>query len=67
MWMYHSHYDESPDIQAGLYGPLIIYNKGVLDSSTGLPKDVDREFVLLYLVRTAARVIVVRGVYALHS
>jgi hypothetical protein len=67
MWMYHSHYDESPDIQAGLYGPLIIYNKGVLDSTTGLPKDVDREFVLLYLVRFTPRVIAVRCVYALHS
>ena len=53
MWMYHSHYDESADINAGLYGPLIIYNKGVLSSTTGLPKDVDREFVLLYLVSHA--------------
>jgi hypothetical protein len=50
MWMYHSHYDESADINAGLYGPLIVYNKGILDNTTGLPKDVDREFVLLYLV-----------------
>jgi hypothetical protein len=46
----NAHYDESADINAGLYGPLIVYNKGILDNTTGLPKDVDREFVLLYLV-----------------
>jgi hypothetical protein len=53
MWMYHSHYDESADINSGLYGPLIVYNKGVLSNTTGLPKDVDQEFVLLYLVSYA--------------
>jgi manganese oxidase len=50
MWMYHSHYNESADIYTGLAGPLIVYKKGVLHHTTGLPTDVDKEFVLLYEV-----------------
>jgi FtsP/CotA-like multicopper oxidase with cupredoxin domain len=50
MWMYHSHFDEVADVYAGLAGPLIIYKKGLLSPKTGLPIDVDKEFVLLYQV-----------------
>jgi hypothetical protein len=45
-------------VYSGLAGPLLIYKKGILNSKTGLPTDVDKEFILLYQVRT---------LYALHN
>ena len=48
-WMYHSHVDEPRDANAGLIGPIIITarGKGNADAS---PKDVDREFVTLFMI-----------------
>jgi len=47
--MYHSHAHESADIFAGLMGPIIVTRKG-MSGPTGRPKDVDREFVQLYMI-----------------
>ncbi|HSJ65198.1 MAG TPA: multicopper oxidase domain-containing protein [Gemmatimonadaceae bacterium] len=47
MWMYHSHVDEGKDINAGLMGPMIITARGG-SKADGTPKDVDREFVVLF-------------------
>lgn len=43
-WVYHSHVDESKDINSGLIGPIIITRHGMARDD-GSPKDVDREFV----------------------
>jgi FtsP/CotA-like multicopper oxidase with cupredoxin domain len=47
IWMYHSHSDETKDVNAGLLGPLIVTAKGAARAD-GTPKDVDRELVTLY-------------------
>jgi FtsP/CotA-like multicopper oxidase with cupredoxin domain len=44
LWMYHSHFVESTDINTGLVGPIIITGRG-LARADGSPKDVDREFI----------------------
>lgn len=44
LWMYHSHFVESTDINTGLVGPLIVTRKGSAKPD-GSPKDVDREFI----------------------
>jgi hypothetical protein len=44
LWMYHSHFVESTDINTGLVGPIIITGRG-LARPDGSPKDVDREFI----------------------
>jgi manganese oxidase len=44
LWMYHSHFVESTDINTGLIGPIIITGRG-LARPDGSPKDVDREFI----------------------
>ncbi len=44
LWMYHSHFVESTDINTGLVGPLIVTRKGSARPD-GSPKDVDREFI----------------------
>lgn len=49
LWMYHSHYSESRDMNAGLVGPIIISRKGTTQAD-GTPKDVDREFVVAFSV-----------------
>lgn len=49
MWMYHSHVDETRDTYTGLVGPIIVAAPGTLDPD-GRPKDVDREFVTLFMV-----------------
>jgi hypothetical protein len=46
-WMYHSHTNEVPDVNAGLMGPMIITRKGA-GGADGSPKDVDREFVIAF-------------------
>jgi Multicopper oxidase len=43
-WVYHSHVNESKDINSGLIGPIIITRQGMARDD-GSPKDVDREFV----------------------
>ncbi|GBD39346.1 Multicopper oxidase mco [bacterium HR37] len=49
VWWYHSHVDSTSDIYAGLLGPIIITKKGMANPD-GSPKDVDREFVTLFMV-----------------
>lgn len=47
LWMYHSHVDESTDVNAGLFGPLVITARGKARAN-GSPKDVDREIVMAF-------------------
>ncbi len=47
LWMYHSHFNETRDINSGLLGPIIISRKGSTRPD-GTPKDVDREFVMAF-------------------
>ncbi len=49
MWMYHGHTDEVADTYAGLVGPIIITRQGMARPD-GSPKDVDRQFVALFMV-----------------
>jgi FtsP/CotA-like multicopper oxidase with cupredoxin domain len=44
LWMYHSHFVESTDINTGLIGPVIVTGRGFARPD-GSPKDVDREFI----------------------
>jgi FtsP/CotA-like multicopper oxidase with cupredoxin domain len=44
LWMYHSHFVESTDINTGLIGPIIVTRRG-LARPDGSPTDVDREFI----------------------
>jgi FtsP/CotA-like multicopper oxidase with cupredoxin domain len=47
LWMYHSHFVESTDMNTGLVGPIIVTRKGEARTD-GSPKDVDREFITDY-------------------
>lgn len=49
VWAYHSHANETRDENAGLMGPIIITRQGMANPD-GSPKDVDREFVTLYMI-----------------
>jgi len=49
VWLYHSHADEQKDVESGLVGVLLISRKGAA-GPTGRPKDVDREFVTLFMI-----------------
>jgi hephaestin len=49
VWLYHSHTNELKDVESGLVGAMIITRRGMADAD-GKPKDVDREFVCLYLL-----------------
>lgn len=49
VWLYHSHTNELKDVESGLTGAMIITRKGMANAD-GRPKDVDREFVCLYLL-----------------
>jgi manganese oxidase len=49
LWMYHSHTDEVRDTNAGLIGPIIVTARGMANPD-GSPKDVDREFVNLFVI-----------------
>jgi FtsP/CotA-like multicopper oxidase with cupredoxin domain len=49
VWLYHSHTNELKDVESGLTGAMIITRKGMANAD-GKPKDVDREFVCLYLL-----------------
>jgi manganese oxidase len=44
LWMYHSHFVESTDVNTGLVGPILITARGMARPD-GSPKDVDREFI----------------------
>jgi FtsP/CotA-like multicopper oxidase with cupredoxin domain len=49
VWWYHSHINEPAETNAGLLGPIIITRKGMANPD-GTPKDVDREFVTLFMI-----------------
>ena len=48
-WLYHSHLNSVKDSNAGLVGPIIITERGKA-LKDGSPKDVDREFIVLFTV-----------------
>ena len=47
LWMYHSHVDEAADVNAGLFGPMIVTARGKARPD-GSPMDVDREIVMAF-------------------
>ena len=47
LWMYHSHVNESADVNSGLIGALIITARGKAKPD-GSPNDVDKEFVIAF-------------------
>jgi manganese oxidase len=49
VWWYHSHVDAEREINAGLLGPIIVTAAGRADAA-GAPRDVDREFVALFMI-----------------
>jgi manganese oxidase len=49
LWLYHSHADEPKDVESGLVGVILIARKGA-SGPNGRAKDVDREFVSLYVI-----------------
>ncbi len=49
VWLYHSHAYEMRDVNSGLVGAIIIARRGASDAA-GKPKDVDREFVCLFML-----------------
>jgi hephaestin len=49
VWLYHSHADEPKDVMSGLVGAIIVTRRGVAGPD-GKPKDVDREFVNLFMI-----------------
>ena len=49
VWLYHSHASEMKDVETGLVGAIIVSRRGVSDAS-GKPKDVDREFICLFMM-----------------
>ncbi len=48
LWMYHSHVNETEDVNAGLIGPLIVTRRGAARPD-GSPNDVDTEIVAAFL------------------
>lgn len=49
VWLYHSHTNEMKDVNSGLVGAIIVTRRGMADAD-GKPKDVDREFVCLFMI-----------------
>jgi hypothetical protein len=49
VWLYHGHVDEPEETNAGLIGPIIITAKGKAKPDA-TPVDVDREFVVLFMM-----------------
>ncbi|HTW61051.1 MAG TPA: multicopper oxidase domain-containing protein [Terracidiphilus sp.] len=47
-WLYHSHCDELRDVASGLFGGIVITRRGMARSD-GSPKDVDKEFVTIFI------------------
>jgi len=47
-WLYHSHCDEIRDVASGLFGGMIVTRAGMA-LPDGRPKDVDHEFVNMYI------------------
>jgi FtsP/CotA-like multicopper oxidase with cupredoxin domain len=49
VWWYHSHVEAEKEINAGLLGPIIVTAEGKAKPD-GAPKDLDREFVTLFMI-----------------
>jgi manganese oxidase len=49
VWLYHSHVNEQRDVNSGLIGSIIVTARGMARPD-GSPKDVDREFVCLFML-----------------
>jgi FtsP/CotA-like multicopper oxidase with cupredoxin domain len=49
VWLYHSHRNEPKDVNSGLVGAIVVSARGKARPD-GSPKDVDREFVTLFMV-----------------
>jgi manganese oxidase len=49
VWLYHSHADEPKDVESGLIGAIIVTRRGMAGPD-GKPKDVDREFINLFMI-----------------
>ncbi len=49
VWWYHSHVDEPGETNAGLLGPIIVTRAGAARADA-TPRDVDAEFVLLFMI-----------------
>jgi FtsP/CotA-like multicopper oxidase with cupredoxin domain len=49
LWLYHGHVNEPDEINSGLIGPVIVTARGRAKAD-GSPVDVDREFVVLFMV-----------------
>ena len=47
-WLYHSHADELRDVASGLFGVMVVSRRGMA-LPDGRPKDVDREFVSMFI------------------
>ena len=54
MWLYHSHVDEYNDINTGLVGAMIVTARGKARAD-GSPRDVDREFVNMFIIFDESR------------
>lgn len=54
VWWYHAHVDEPADTNAGLLGPIVITAAGMTNPDA-TPKDVDREFVTLFMIFNEAK------------
>ncbi len=49
VWLYHSHTDEMKDVNSGLVGAIVVTRRGMARAD-GSPRDVDREFVSLFMI-----------------
>jgi FtsP/CotA-like multicopper oxidase with cupredoxin domain len=49
VWLYHSHVNEQRDVNSGLIGSIIVTARGMAKAD-GSPKDVDREFICLFML-----------------
>lgn len=47
-WLYHSHSDELRDVASGLFGVIIVTRRGMA-LPDGRPRDVDHEFVTMFI------------------
>jgi FtsP/CotA-like multicopper oxidase with cupredoxin domain len=47
-WLYHSHADELRDVASGLFGTIVVTRRGMA-LPDGRPKDVDHEFVNMFI------------------
>ena len=49
VWLYHSHVNERKDVNSGLIGAIVVTKQGMARPD-GTPKDIDHEFVQLYMM-----------------